>query len=258
MTRESVDAPELKLLGRALGVLRKRAGLSQEAAGDAYGISGEGWRKYEVGQAKAIFSPETQTRLARAVGATREELLDERARLNGEDPPSHPRAAPHERQSWVAHRPAADHNAPLGILDAVQAGAWMMIDDLGQTAPKASNVLPDPRFPNARQYVSTVRGDSMNLLSIVEDDWVHWVEAADIGYYPKAGDIVRVERIRFGGQEREVTLKQVEIGPDGILLWPRSSNPRHKSPIELTAGLRESEDVEVVIRGLVLSAIRRF
>lgn len=257
MTRESVDAPEAKLLGRALGVLRKRAGLSQLAAGEAYGISDEGWRKYEAGLAKAIFSPETQTRLAAALATTREVLLDERARLAGEDPPSLARASPGERQSWVAARTAAGPVAPLGVLDTVQAGAWMTVDDSGQTAPDPSNVLPDPRFPHARQHISVVRGDSMNALNIVEGDWVHWVDTADLGYYPRAGDVVRVERVRFGGQEREVTLKQVEVGEAGILLWPRSTNPRWKSPIELRAGLRESEDVEVVVRGLVLSVIRR-
>jgi SOS-response transcriptional repressor LexA len=258
MVRESVDAPEAKLLGRALGLLRRRAEMSQQGAGDAYGISDEGWRKYEAGLAKAIFSPETQTKLARAVGFTREDLLDERARLAGEDPPSQARASPAERQSWIAARAdGGGHGPALGILDTVQAGAWLAIDDTGQAVPPASNVLPDPRFPHARQYVSVVRGDSMNLLGIVDGDWVHWVEAADLGYYPRAGDVVRVERVRFAGQEREVTLKQVELGADGIVLWPRSSNPRWKSPVELRAGLRESEDVEVVIRGLVLSVIRR-
>ncbi len=123
MTRESVDAPEAKLLGRALGVLRKRAELSQEAAGEAYGISGEGWRKYEAGMAKAVFSPATQTRLAEALGFSREDLLDERARMAGEDAPSRPRASAAERVSWTVHR-NPDASGLLSIRDTVQAGAW--------------------------------------------------------------------------------------------------------------------------------------
>ncbi len=258
MARESVDAPEAKLLGRALGVLRKRAELSQETAGDRYGISGEGWRKYEAGMAKAIFSPDTQTRLTNALGFVRQDLLDERARLNGEDLPGVPRIGPAERQSWVQARGPIT-NEPLGILDTIQAGVWVEMDDVGQVAPPPSNVLPDPRYPRARQYISVVRGDSMNALGIVEGDWVHWVDAADIGYVPKSGDIVRAERLRFGGHEREATLKQVEVtGPDAALLWPRSTNPRFKSPLELTAGTSEGEDIVVQVTGLILSTIRRF
>lgn len=258
MTRESVDSTEKTLLGRALGVLRKRAELSQEGAGERYGISGEGWRKYEAGMANAVFNPATQTKLAEALGFTREDLLDERARLSGEDVPHRPRATPAERQSWTSARMPANAE-PVGILDTIQAGAWLEVDDNGQVAPPPSNVLPDPRYPHARQFISVVRGDSMNQLNIIEGDWVHWVDAADIGYTPKSGDIVRAERIRFGGHERETTLKQVEVtGPDSALLWPRSTNPRYKSPLELRGGLGEDEDVVVQITGLMLATIRRF
>ncbi len=257
MARESVDAPEAKLLGRALGVLRKRAELSQEGAGSRYGISAEGWRKYEAGMAKAIFSPDTQSKLSEALGFTRQELLEERARLAGEDLPGQPRVSPIERQSWIQHRAPANQE-PLGIVDTIQAGVWVELDDGGQVAPAASNILPDPRYPHARQYISVVRGDSMNLLNIVEGDWVHWVDAADIGYVPRSGDIVRAERIRFGGHEREATLKQVEVvGPETALLWPRSSNPRFRSPLELNAGAAENEEIVVQVTGLVLSTIRR-
>lgn len=256
MARESVDAPEAKLLGRALGVLRKRAELSQAAAGDRYGIGAEGWRKYEAGMAKAIFAPDTQAKLAGALGFARQDLLEERARLAGEDLPSHPRVSPTERLTWIqARAPSAE---PLGIVDTIQAGVWVELDDTGQVAPAPSNILPDPRYPQARQYISVVRGDSMNLLNIVEGDWVHWVDAADIGYLPRSGDIVRAERIRFGGHEREATLKQVEVvGPESALLWPRSTNPRFRSPLELTAGAGEDEDIVVRVTGLVLSTIRR-
>lgn len=257
MARGSVDAPEQKLLGRALRVLRKRAELSSEKAGEGYGTSGEGWRKYEAGLVKSIFSPDTQHRLTAAIGRTREDLLAERARLAGEDPPDQPRISPAERMSWVRGRGAPSAEL-LPIVDAVQAGAWLLMDETSQVAPAVSNLAPDPRFPHARQWVSTVQGDSMNMLNIVDGDWVHCVEAADIGYYPRSGDIVRVERLRFGGQERETTLKQVEVTADAILLWPRSSNPRWKSALELKAGLADSEEIEVRIRALVLATIRRF
>lgn len=255
MARGSVDAPEQQLLGRALRILRKRADLSTDSAGERFGISGEGWRKYEAGMAKAIFSPDTQTRLAEAIGATRDQLIEERARLAGEDLPSAPRITPAERSSWAQAR--TPDLELLSIRDTVQAGAWLQADDTRQTA-STYPATKDPRFPHAHQWLSEVRGDSVNMLNVVEGDLVHCVDAVDIGYYPRTGDLVEVERVRFDGQERELTLKQVEVTPETILLWPRSTNPRFKSPLEIKAGLREGEDAEVRIRALVLASIRRF
>ncbi|MFZ5719228.1 MAG: helix-turn-helix domain-containing protein [Pseudomonadota bacterium] len=257
MTRESVDQPEQKLLGHALRVLRKRQNVRAEDAAERFGIGVEGWRKYERGEAKAIFAPDTQRRLAWALGAQPGELLAERARLAGEDVPAAPRVTPAERASWAQSRsPGAAELLP--IRDTVQAGAWLMADDARQDAALYPAVR-DPRFPQAHQWMSEVRGDSMNQLAIVEGDLVHCVDAVDIGYYPRTGDVVEVERLRFDGQERELTLKQVEVTPEGaILLWPRSSNPRWREPIEIAAGLREGEEVEVRVRALVLASVRRF
>lgn len=256
MASQSVDAPEQKLLGKALGALRRRAGLSQVDAGAEYGITGEGWRKYEAGAAKAIFTPDTQAKLTAAIGFNRQDLLDERARLTGEDPPSSPRQTPADRRTWARAR--APELELLPIRDTVQAGAWFLADDHRQDAPASHPVASDPRFPAALQWLSEVRGDSVNMLNIVEGDLVHCVDAIDIGYYPRTGDIVEVERLRFGGQERELTLKQIEVTPSGVLLWPRSSNPRYRDPLEISAGTAEGETYEVRVRALVLAAIRRF
>lgn len=76
------QADEQKLLGRALAVLRKRADITQDAAADRMGwTSGEAWRKYETGKVAQVTDPEMQGRLARAVEATREELMREHALL---------------------------------------------------------------------------------------------------------------------------------------------------------------------------------
>lgn len=257
MARESVDAPEQKLLGRALRLLRKRADLSTDAAGEHFGITGEGWRKYEAGMAKAIFSPETQLRLTAAIGATPEMLIDERARLSGDDVSNKlARIGEGERMSWAQAR--APELTLLPIRDSVQAGAWLMVDDLRQDEPASYPAARDPRFPHAGQWLAPVRGDSVNKLNIVDGDLVHLVDAIEIGYYPRTGDVVEVERLRFGGQERELTLKQIEVTAEGVMLWPRSTNPRWQSPIELLADTNAGEEIEVRIRALVLASIRRF
>lgn len=255
MTRESVDDPEARLLGRALRLLRKRANLTLPQAGERFGVTGEGWRKYESGQARSIFTPGTQEKLAVAVGATTRDLLDERARLTGETPRPQETAAPAERMSWAAAR--TPELTLLPIRDRVQAGAWLMADDSRQDAP-THPVARDPRYPQAEQWLSEVVGDSVNALNIVEGDLVHCVDAVALGYYPRTGDIVEVERRRFGGQERELTIKQVEVTPEGVLLWPRSHNVRWRTPLKILDGVDEGEDVEVGIRALVIASIRRF
>lgn len=261
MAQESVDTPEARLLGHALATLRQRvrlddgSKLSQAGAGDRFGISGEGWRKYEAGLAKSIFSPDTQARLAAAVGATRDDLLAERARLAGEDLPLAPRVTPAERTSWAHAR--SNELALLPMRDTVQAGAWLAADDHRQVSAATYPATRDPRFPHAEQWLSEVRGDSLNMLNIVDGDLVHCVSAIDVGYYPRTGDVVEVERLRFGGSERELTLKQVEVTEQGVLLWPRSSNPRHRNPLEISAGTVEGEEFEVRIRALVVASIRR-
>jgi len=254
MARESVDLPEAKALGRALSILRKRAGLSQEGAGDRYGISGEGWRKYEAGMAKSIFSPDTQHRLTSAVKATRDDLLAERARAAGDDLPGPSKAtAP---SIWALDR--CGDLSLLPIRDTIQAGAWLMADDLAQAQPTTHPVARDPRFPQAQQWLSLVRGDSVNQLNIADGDLVHCIDAGEIGYYARTGDIVEVERLRFDGQERELTLKQVEVTSSGIVLWSRSTNPRWRTPVHLNEVSKSAEKFEIRIIALVVASIRRF
>lgn len=76
------DSGPMRALGRALAVLRVRAGLSQSQAGARLGVTGQGWSKYENGMARSIFQPSVQARLAESVGASRADLLEEAARAN--------------------------------------------------------------------------------------------------------------------------------------------------------------------------------
>jgi SOS-response transcriptional repressor LexA len=120
-----------------------------------------------------------------------------------------------------------------------------------------STTVADPRFPQADQWISEVGGDSVNQLGILDGDLVHcvWYEAARGA--PQTGDIVEVERIRYQGALRELTVKQVEVVGNQIRLWPRSTNTRWTDPIVITDGAVEGEEMEVYIRGLVLAVIRR-
>jgi len=152
--------------------------------------------------------------------------------------------------------------AELPIRGEVQAGMWLAIDyePEQRTYPAAA----DPRYPKALQWLSVVKGDSMNALvradgtpaGIYEGDMVHCIDAIGAHYTPRTGDVVEVERIRFQGRERELTIKQVEVTPSGVLLWPRSSNPQHQAPLPYAEG--DQDATEVRIRGWVIGINRRF
>ena len=114
----------------------------------------------------------------------------------------------------------------------------------------------DPRYPHARQYLREVQGDSMNARGINPGDYAHIVDFGDTGANINTGMVVEVTRTRMGGQLREITLKEAEVGPGGVVLWPRSTNPRWKDPVPLEAD--DGSDVEVQITGILLSVIRRF
>lgn len=245
---------EAEAFGQALKRLRKRAaggeGITQDHAAELAGVQTGSWRRYEWGERDLSLGRWTE--LAEAIGFTQRDLMLERARLLGEEPPA--------REAEVvsfSRRPQAEPGL-LPIRGRVQAGAWLEVDDFSQVEPQRYPAARDPRFPTADQWLELVVGDSMNLAGILDGDLVHCVDATDIGYSPKTGDIVKVERLRADGALREVSIKEVEIVPDGARLWPRSTNARFREPLELTEGARDGEDMEVRVAALVLASIRRF
>lgn len=248
-------ANELRLLGRALALLRRRADLSQAAAAEKLGITPQAWQRYEAGDRQALLRTDLQERLTAALGFDRLRLAEELDSLRGDAAAT--RSATVHEFSGRSFSHLRQNGLPLR--DAVRAGAWLAADDLSQEPPKFFPAARDPRFPTADQWVSQVYGDSMDLLHIVEGDVAQFVDAIQIGYAPRTGDVVEVERARSGGQLRELTIKQVDVGPDmSVTLWPRSANPRWQEPLRLDAGANPGEELEVRIRGLLVATIRRF
>lgn len=146
--------------------------------------------------------------------------------------------------------------AELPLLGPVQAGAWLVIDDMSQEEPPTYPAAHDRRYPQARQWLREVQGDSMNARNIFAGNLAHIVELVGSGVNLNTGMVVEVTRSRDGGALREITLKEVEVADSGaILLWPRSTNPRWKDPIKLDD---VPGDIEVEITGLLLATITRF
>lgn len=211
-------------------------------------MTGQGWAKYERGQAPSIFNPAVQLRLISPMGFSLADLERERLALAGGGRP----ATVTELKTW--QESAKPQTLP--IRDRVQAGNWLEADDTSQVSPRKHAFARDPRFPHADQWLSEVFGDSVDRLGIFDGDLVHCVDFEGAGVSLQTDQIVEVERLRFGGAERELSVKQVELTATGPLLWPRSSNPRWATPLSMTDGA--TDEVEVRIRGLVVQSIRRF
>lgn len=73
MARFESDA-EARTLGDALARLRRDQGLSQAEAGARAGMTSQAWGLYESGKRPGLFRPDTQRRLAQAIGCTVEAL----------------------------------------------------------------------------------------------------------------------------------------------------------------------------------------
>ncbi len=100
-------------------------------------------------------------------------------------------------------------------------------------------------------------GDSINE-RIREGAFAHVVDAFEIGYSPKAGDYVVIERTRDQGALRERSIKQVAIGKNGVEFWPRSTNPKWSEPLVLNFDGQGRELVDVALVGLVIGVYDPF
>ena len=162
--------------------------------------------------------------------------------------------------SWLLYGRSADDRgqlpelSELPLLTSIQAGAWMAMDDSGQEEPQLVPHAKDRAYPHARQWLREVQGDSMNAVGVMPGDLAHIVEFFGAGL--EDGMIVEVTRSRDSGSLREITLKQVEVSERGVLLWPRSTNPRWKDAVRLNDDT--NDEIEVEVTGVLVATTRRF
>ncbi|WP_245892889.1 LexA family protein [Devosia naphthalenivorans] len=147
------------------------------------------------------------------------------------------------------------------VVATVEAGAWREVDELDQDSPEWVTVPADDKFPDATQRVYDVAGDSMNALQphpitpgsrLVAIDYDEIASRSPL----RNGLVVVIQRSKNGGQERELSVKQVAWFEDRIEFQPRSTNPKHK-PIVVEHDNWEDNGVEVAIVGLVRDIIHR-
>lgn len=142
----------------------------------------------------------------------------------------------------------------LPIRYEVGAGLWRAVEDLDHALGTAP-VLPEPAYAAFPQWLERVVTDSMDRDYPV-GSLLHVVDATEIGYAPRSGDHVIIERTRRGGGLVERTVKEIQMTPRGPEFWPRSNNPRWSEPIRLAEN-GEEDDTIVEIKGLVLGSYRR-
>jgi SOS-response transcriptional repressor LexA len=143
----------------------------------------------------------------------------------------------------------------------VQAGKFLAVDEYfqqdGYEVPEFVHTVSS--WGKVRQYAYQVRGHSMSAVGIDDGDWVVAADAADfIDKYGEieSGEMVVVERTRFQGAERELTVKEIRFYRDRYELHPRSTEPGH-DPIVVPHGGSE-DGIEVKIVGVLLTSYKTF
>lgn len=141
------------------------------------------------------------------------------------------------------------------VAGVVEAGTFREVDEFDQSEALEILLPRDEKFPNARQLVFDVGGDSLNelrprpilsgdrLVCLAYEDVAHEVQLRD-------GMVVVVQRTRDGGHFREWSVKQIELYNDRAEFHPRSSNPKHK-PIVVHHDSEADDGVSVEIIALV-------
>jgi SOS-response transcriptional repressor LexA len=128
----------------------------------------------------------------------------------------------------------------IPVMGEVRAGAWFEIDQEPQ--PVDWVYFDDPEFERAKVWALRVVGSSMNR-HYPDGTTVIVADAQETGI--QEGDHVVVRRIR--GSSAETTLKEVVIDPEGVALWPRSTDPAHQEPIRIPARREGAQDgVEII------------
>lgn len=189
---------------------RTAKGLSQAKLGELAGTSGQQIEKLEKDQRKLTL--EWAERLAPHLGCTAKDILFGTA----------PQPVDKPSPMYI--------DSPLRLVGFIEAGAWRDVDS-HDFLEQEIMVPRDGRFPMARQYCLTVRGDSMNAakpIPILEGAVLRCVSLIDTAMSLKDGQIVVVERTRDGGHLIEATVKRVAILPNHIELRPESTNARHQ------------------------------
>jgi SOS-response transcriptional repressor LexA len=125
------------------------------------------------------------------------------------------------------------------VRGVVQAGAWSEVGV--EEAPHDWTFFEAQEYQRAELFALDVRGPSMNRV-FPDGSRVICAQPHEAGV--RDGDFVAVRRARGGLVE--TTLKQLVVEGDEIMLYPRSTDPAHQTPLRLERAPDSQEGPEVI------------
>lgn len=146
--------------------------------------------------------------------------------------------------------------APIGsvrVIGRVAANTWLSVDDMDFGFDDVEYVPSVGGYPTEWQFALIVEGNCLNKIA-ANGDRLICLDTIKSGVDVVSGDLVVVERRKYGGQMVLRTAKRVRQAADGFELWPESDDPSHQDPIRLYRK-PEGEDIEIV--GKVVWILRK-
>ncbi len=134
------------------------------------------------------------------------------------------------------------------VRNRVAAGAWRESGEPQAFIADTGPALANDAYRNYPQWWEEVDGESVNQ-KFPNGSLVRVVDAPAMGYIPRVGDMVVIERERSGLFER--TIKRVVIKNGQLAVQGCSTDPRWNEVINLTADMQEDQGDTVKIVGFV-------
>lgn len=160
-------------------------------------------------------------------------------------------ALPIELTSSDQKQPISPRLGMLPVRGIVAAGMWQAVEALQDESLGFAPMVETLRYAGLRQWAELVRGVSMNR-TYRDGDYLHVVDTGEMGYSPRPGDDVVVERRQHQGGTVERTCKRIASEGGKLYLVGDSTVDSWNAPLALAG----SADTEVEIVGLVIGSYR--
>lgn len=162
-------------------------------------------------------------------------------------------AQPAVAANVVELRPLDTPLTSVKVMGKVAANSWMDVDAMDFGYDDLDSMPALGGIPAEFQFALVVEGKCLNKVANHGDRLV-CLDLVKARQEAQPGDLVIVERWRFGGQMVERTAKRLRKSAKGIELWPESYEPEHQEPIAM---YEPHEDVDVRIVAKVLWVMRK-
>lgn len=142
----------------------------------------------------------------------------------------------------------------IRVTGFVKAGVWQDVGEWGGGEDVAEYVPSSSDYPADWQFALIVDGNSINRVANHGDRLV-CLDLIKSRIDLEDGDLVIIERSRFGGQMVERTAKRLRKTKSGHELWPDSTDPAHQETISFQT--ENADDDSVVVTAKVLWVLRK-